>query len=105
MTNELQTALQESIYQLEKIEKLEAVQRKKDQKTISKYCAEHDPADIYRTLKLLNNFDGLPSHDKEIVKNFKEKYPNDLSTKLILEFEDVKDIYNKFLESRCKKNE
>lgn len=102
MGNEIQEALQESVEEWAKIEKLEAVRKKKDQRIISKYCADNDPADIYRILKLLNRLDGLPSHDKETIKSFESKYPNNLSTKLILEFEDVKDIYSKYLEQEGK---
>lgn len=105
MTDELQKSLQESVDEWGNIEKSKAIQEKKDKKIISKYCAENDPADIYRTLKLLNKYEGLPQHDKIIVESFEAKYPNKLTTKIILDFEDVKDIYSKYLESGGNDNE
>lgn len=105
MTNELQNLLQESVDKWGEIEESMAMQEKKDQKIISKYCADNDPSDIFSTLNLLNKHKGLPLHDKDTVKNFESKYPDKLTTKLILEFEDVKDIYRKYLESGGSDNE
>ena len=51
---ELQDMLQTSLAERAGLEELLAKQDKKDKKVISVYCANNNPADIYRTLKLLN---------------------------------------------------
>lgn len=99
MTSDLHTELQSSLEEREKIEEALAIRDKKDRKLISAYCAENDPADIYRILDLLIKFNGLPDYDRETVESFKNGYPGKLSVKLILAFEDIMDIYSKFLES------
>lgn len=105
MSEELDTLLQESAKQWAKIEELKAQQEKKDRKAISMFCAENAPDDITRVLELLIKRGGLPEHDKEIVVEFKEKYPEKLTVALILEFYDVKDIYKRYLESGGYDNE
>ena len=71
----------------------------KDQKIISQYCGKNVYADIITTLELLLKYPGLAKHDQETVKKFKECYPNELTVELIHKYEDILDIYNKFLES------
>lgn len=88
--------IQEQKYKLEQREK---ERKKKDQQIISRYCASSTKADIFRTLELLLKFGGLPRHDEEIANNFKEAYPKDLTLAKIAEFEDMKMIYKKQLES------
>lgn len=99
MTKDLLEKLKESLQERADIERQLAERDKKDKKVISMYCAENAPADIYRTLKLLEKYNGLPEHDKYVVDNFNATYPKKLTVQLILEFEDVKDIYRRYLES------
>lgn len=90
---------QESLDEWAEIEKTEAERRKKDNRIVSNYCAENKEADIIHILELLDKHKGaMPKHDEIIVDTFKHNYPKTLTVKMIVEFEDIKDIYSEYLE-------
>ncbi len=99
MDSNLEKKLQESEAEWADIERLKAAREKKDQKILSIYCAMNRPADIIHTIELLAKYNGLPQHDKEIVENFKNSYPDKITVKLLHAFLDTKDIYKEYLES------
>lgn len=99
MDENLENDMQESLSEWATIEKTISERQKKDRIIISKYCATHKDVDIINILNLFDKYNGLPSHDDEIIKDFKSKYPKDLTVKSIKAFEDVKIIYSDFLES------
>ena len=63
------------------------------------YCSENNYADVVRTLDLLLKYPGMAGHDHKTVEEFKEAYPQKLTTKMIMDFEDIKDLYRRYLES------
>lgn len=99
MDGSLEQKLQESEEEWAEIEKQKAQREKKDRKIISQYCAGYNRADMVQILELLEKHGGMPKHDKDIISEFKNNYPETLTTKLIHNFEDVKDIYSEYLES------
>lgn len=99
MDENLEKQFQESESDWAEIEKLKAEREKKDKKIISQFCASNKQADMVRILELLEKYNGMPSHDTEIVNEFRKCYPKNLSVKLIHNFLDVKDIYSQYLES------
>ena len=99
MDENLEKQFQESEKEWAEIEKLKSIREKKDKRIISIFCAQNDQADIIRILGLLEKYPGMPQHDKDIVYEFKKKYPNELTVKLIHSLLDVMDIYNQYLES------
>lgn len=105
MNDELEKRMQDSEIEWAKIQELTAERQRKDKRIISEFCAANDEADIKRTLDLLNKYNGMPNHDKEIVNEFNTSYPRELTVKLIHNFLDVKDLYRKFLESGGDDNE
>lgn len=105
MEDKLKEMLQGSLEAWANIDRSRAEQEKKDRKIISMYCAKNQPADIFRTIELLEKFNGLPEYDEQVIKKFKENYPKKITTKLLFDFLDVKDIYREFLESGGKNND
>lgn len=99
MDEALEQQFQDSEKEWAEIERLKAIREKKDRRIISIFCAQNDPADMINILSLLEKYSGMPQHDKEIVYDFKRKYPNDLTVKIIHSFLDVMDIYSQYLES------
>lgn len=99
MEETLEKKLQESEAEWAKLERLIAEREKKDKRIISEYCANNNSADIYNILELLEKYDGMPEYDKETVSEFKDNYPIKLTVNLIHRYEDLKDIYNEYLES------
>lgn len=99
MDDNIAKGLQESLSEWSTIDKLIAERESKDKRIISTFCAANDPADMMQILDLLEKHKGMPKHDKDIVYEFRDKYPFDLNTKLISNFLDVKDIYSQYLES------
>lgn len=98
MDEHLEKQFQDSENEWAEIERLTAIRTKKDKRIISQYCAQNNEADIIHTLELLEKYSGMPSHDKEILDQFKENYPKALTVKLIYSFEDMRDIYQDYLE-------
>ena len=99
MDNTIENQLQESLEEWADIEKLTYERQNKDKKIISKFCAENKAADIYHTLKLLEKYSGLASHDRETVEMMKSKYPQELDAKLLYDYLNMRDIYSDYLES------
>lgn len=99
MDKELEKEFQESEEEWAKIEQQKAEREKKDRKLISRFCASYEHADMVNIITLLEKYQGMPKHDKEIVTEFKSNYPSTLNVKQIHNFLDVKDIYSKYLES------
>ena len=99
MDENLEKKFQESELEWAEIEKLKAEREKKDRRIISEFCASNKQADMVQILELLEKYNGMPKHDKDIVSEFENKYPEQLNVKLIHSFLDVKDIYNQYLES------
>lgn len=99
MSDDLLDQLQESEREWAEIEKTTALRSEKDKKIISRFCAENDYADIKRTLDLLKKHQGLPQHDRDVVKSFESAYPDKLTVLGIHQFIDVRDIYGCYLES------
>lgn len=99
MDETLEKEFQDSEEEWAEIEKLKAIREKKDKKIISKFCANNDQADMLKILSLLEKYPGMPSHDKDVVFEFKKKYPNELTVQLIHSLLDVMDIYSQYLES------
>lgn len=95
----LDELMQESAAEWKNIERLKAEREKKDKKIISMFCAENNPSDILKTYKIIIKNQGIPHADKEVVKNFKENYPDSLSIPLILEYKDIIEIYSNILET------
>lgn len=91
--------LNDSLDEWVNIDKAIAEREKKDRKIISRYCAENKRADIFGIVELLLKYDGMPQKDIDVVKTFKANYPDNLNTKLLVAFLDVKDIYRNILES------
>ncbi len=98
MDETLERKLQESEAVWAEIEKMTAEREKKDKRIISEYCASNNSADIYNILELLEKYDGMPEYDQETVTQFKANYPKLLTVNLIHRYEDLKDIYNEYLE-------
>ncbi|MCR2050649.1 hypothetical protein NSB25_25790 [Acetatifactor muris] len=105
MDDNITKGLQDSLSEWSKIDKLIADRENKDKRIISTFCAANDPADMKQILDLLEKHNGMPKHDKDVVYEFKDKYPSNLNTKLISNFLDVKDIYSQYLESGGKNND
>ena len=105
MDENLERKLQESESEWANIEKQRAEREKKDRKIISEFCANNKKADIFQILLLLEKYDGMPDHDKDVVMEFKNNYPGNINTKQLYNFLDVKDIYSKYLESGGNINE
>lgn len=99
MDENLEKQFQESENEWAVIEKSIAIRKQKDKRIISAYCAKNKDADIYHILQLLAKYHGMPSHDEEMLKEFKENYPKTLTVQMIHNFEDIKDIYQEYLES------
>lgn len=99
MDETLEKEFQDSEEEWAEIERLKAIREKKDKRIISIFCANNDEVDMLRILNLLEKYPGMPSHDKEIVYEFKKNYPKELTVKLIHSFLDVMDIYSRYLES------
>lgn len=104
MDENLERLFQESESDWAEIQRLTDERAKKDKKIISIYCAKNKRADIIRILELLEKyngleqFNGLPKHDKDIVDEFKTNFPDSLTVKMIHNFEDTRDIYREYLE-------
>lgn len=98
MDEDLERKFQESESDWAEIEKSTAVRVQKDKRIISEYCARNREADIIHTLKLLEKYKGMPTHDEQIVNEFKNNYPKTLTVKMIHNFEDIKEIYQEYLE-------
>lgn len=98
MDENLEKRMQESESDWADIEKRTAERIKKDKRIISDFCASNKRADMFQILELLEKHGGLPEHDDEIVKKFRESYPQQLTVKLIHDFLDVTDIYSQYLE-------
>lgn len=81
------------------LEKKSELRTKKDERIIREFCAKNKYADIIRTLELLEKNQGIAKWDREIVQQFKEKYPNELTVPMIQQMMDVKDLYREYLES------
>ncbi len=105
MDENLERQFQESEADWAEIEKAKAEREKKDRKIISKFCAENTQADMFQVLELLEKYNGMPQHDKDIVDEFRKCYPSNLTVKLIHSFLDVTDIYSRYLESGGNENE
>lgn len=99
MDESLGKKLQDSEVEWARIQRQIAEREKKDRRIISEYCAKNDIADIYHILELLEKYDGMPDYDKETVVEFRGNYPKKLTVDLIHRYEDLKDIYNNYLES------
>ena len=98
MNDYLEQLCQESEFDWAEIQRMTDERNKKDKRIISEYCAKNKNADIIRILELLEKYDGLPSHDRDIVNEFKNSYPDSLTVKMIHSFEDTRDIYREYLE-------
>ena len=98
MDENLEKQFQESEYEWAEIHKNIAIRKQKDKRIISQYCADNKEADIVHTLELLEKYKGMPEHDHEILTEFKMNYPKTLTVRIIHNFEDVKDIYQEYLE-------
>ena len=98
MNENLEKQFQESESEWAEIEKSTAIRKQKDKRIISQYCAVDNEADIIHTLELLEKYRGMPEHDQEILSEFKKNYPKTLTVKVIHNFEDVRDIYQRYLE-------
>ncbi len=99
MDKEFENELLDSLDEWSDIERLIEERTKKDKKIISKFCANNDSADIFHILELLEKHKGLPEHDRETVKMMKLKYPKELDCRLLNDYLDMTEIYNKYLES------
>lgn len=99
MNEKYHELINESEEEWAEIQKNTATRKKKDERIISMFCAENPASDINRTLELLEQYEGMPDHDKKIIKKFKDEYPKELSLSSILGFLDTTDIYHKYLES------
>lgn len=104
MDENLEKDIQESLDDRARIEKELAEREKKDLKIISRFCAENNSADMYNILTLLEKYNGIADHDKRTVEDFRQSYPGKLTVKLISMFNDVKDIYSRYLESGGEEN-
>ena len=99
MDEKYKEELQESLRKWATIDKILAIQRKKDEPLISRFCANNDPEDINQTIKKLKNHKGMPKHDRKIITTFELAYPDNLTTKILLQYLDLTDIYSDFLRS------
>lgn len=99
MEQAFEERLQESLTQWSEIDQITLERQRKDKRLISEFCAMNNKADIIRILTLLIKYGGLPEHDREVVETFERNYPKSLTTKMIAEFNDVRDIYSEYLES------
>lgn len=99
MYNKLQQQLEESLAEWANIDKEIAERQKKDKRIISTFCAQNTLADMTRILYLLEKYNGMPKYDKEIVIEFKQKYPDNLDAKILSSFLDIKDMYSQILEA------
>lgn len=97
MSYTLREEIEESLSEHAEIEKRLYNRELKDRKIISRYCADNSKTDIERTLDLLDQYEGMPDHDRETVNTFRKMYPNELTIKIIEEFSDVQDIYSRYL--------
>lgn len=99
MDEKLGREIQEALTEWADIRKRETMRIQKDRRIISKYCAQNDRPDILHTLQLLEKYNGMPSHDEDIVLKFKENYPKTLTIEMICDFEDLREIYKEYLEN------
>lgn len=99
MENNLEQMMQESESEWADIEKKIAFREKLDKKIISIYCSQNKEADIIHIVELLEKYNGMPLHDKEIIASFKNEYPENLKVRTIHDFLDIQDIYKAYLES------
>lgn len=97
MDEKYKEELQESLRKWAIIEKILVIQRKKDEPLISRFCADNDPDDITQTINKLKDHKGLPTHDKKVINKFEHAYPDNLTTKIILQYLDLTDLYSDFL--------
>lgn len=98
MNENLEKEFQESESEWAEIQNLTNIRMQKDKRIISKYCASNNDADIIQILNLLEKYRGMPEHDEQIIKEFKENYPKKLTVRMIHNFEDVKELYQEYLE-------
>ena len=89
-------------------EMLNQLNRKKEkieEKIINQFRAKNNQSDVLKTLNLLENNKVIAAHDKEILAEFKEKYPKQLNVHLIHNYLNLKDIYSQYLNEECEKTE
>lgn len=95
--DELQELIEESNLDRARIQQETKIRDEKDKKIIRMYCALNNSADVYSTINLLEKYQGMYGEDKKTVKEFKEKYPDNLNLELLQRFMDVEDIYSRVL--------
>lgn len=105
MNTDFEEMFQESELEWAELNKLIAKREKKDRKIISQFCAANNSADMLHIIELLEKYGNLPQYDCDIVSEFKEKYPKDLTVQLIHAFTDLTDIYSSILESGGEAND
>lgn len=105
MDRELDELMQESEFEWSEIQKQIAIREMKDRRIISKFCANNKHGDIIRSIELLEKNEGLPGHDKEVLGNFKQEYPDNLKVRTLHDFLDIQDIYSSYLESGGNEND
>ena len=98
-----QSVIQELEYNIQKMQdelsKEKDANLEREKSAISIYCSENNYADVVRTLDLLLKYPGMAGHDHKTVEEFKEAYPQKLTTRMIMDFEDIKDLYRRYLDS------
>lgn len=90
--------IQQSLSEWAEIEKKQELRQKKDERLISQFCADNSHADVIRTLNLLEKYKGMPKHDCERVISFKNNYPDNITVQDIAGYQDVTDLYARYLE-------
>lgn len=100
MDDSLEKEIQDSLEERAYLEQQLAERDKKDLRIISRFCAANDAADMYHTLELLNKYPGMPSHDKKTVNEIgKSSREGKLTVKLIAKYNDIINLYSRYLES------
>lgn len=97
MDSTFRKKIQESLEEWKDIKMAKRKRELEDMKLIREFCANNKSADIKHAIKVFQNYDGMPSHDKEIIAQFDSLYPDSLTVEVLEQFTDIQEIYGRRL--------